>query len=408
MLVADALDLRHRLPKTWAKVQSGRAKAWVGRKLAQTTRNETARGRRRRRRPGQSKWVHKMGWGRLEKIALAAITEADPAAAASQPRRPKHRKPGCGCARRTTTASRTSPSAPSPPTRSGSTPPSTASPTPSPRWEPTTTRTCSAAAPSASSPSPKHALDLLARAQAVHAGPAPTGTRRRTPWTPGPKAVLYVHLTDQALTTGKGVARVEGEGPVTIGQAHEWLGHCAVTVKPVIDLNAQAPADAYEVPDRLREATHLISPTDCFPYATNQSRKVDLDHTDRLQTQRTARPNQNRQPRPPHPVPPQGQNPRRLARPATLARSVSSGNHPTDATYLVDHTGTRHSNNRAQTTRLSHPPTCPDPSRHPVRRAQACHNPRSQPTTQRPIPLDRSGRVLSPLPPWQDRAGSRR
>ena len=47
----------------------------------------------------------------------------------------------------------------------------------------------------------------------------------------------------------------------------------------MIDLKDQVPVDAYEIPDRLREATQLRSPVDVFPYATNTSRRRDLDHT---------------------------------------------------------------------------------------------------------------------------------
>jgi hypothetical protein len=52
-----------------------------------------------------------------------------------------------------------------------------------------------------------------------------------------------------------------------------------VTVKPVLDLADQTPVDAYEIPDRLREAIHLRNPVDVFPYATNTSRRRDIDHT---------------------------------------------------------------------------------------------------------------------------------
>lgn len=70
-----------------------------------------------------------------------------------------------------------------------------------------------------------------------------------------------------------------GVGPVTVGQAQRWLGHCRVTVKPVLDLAGVAPVDGYEIPDRLREAVHLLSPADVFPYATSTRRCGDIDHT---------------------------------------------------------------------------------------------------------------------------------
>ncbi len=86
-------------------------------------------------------------------------------------------------------------------------------------------------------------------------------------------------MTRDALDTGEGVARVEGIGPVTLDQAKQWLGNCTITLKPVIDVAGIAPVDAYEIPDRMREAVHLITPTDVFPYASNTSRRMDLDHT---------------------------------------------------------------------------------------------------------------------------------
>ena len=38
-LVGDALDLRHRLPKLWARVLAGEVKPWIGRKTAEATRH---------------------------------------------------------------------------------------------------------------------------------------------------------------------------------------------------------------------------------------------------------------------------------------------------------------------------------------------------------------------------------
>ncbi len=62
---------------------------------------------------------------------------------------------------------------------------------------------------------------------------------------------------------------MEQVGPVTVDRVRSWLGHTHVTVKPVIDLNDQIPVDAYEIPDRIREAVHLTIPVDCFPHATS-------------------------------------------------------------------------------------------------------------------------------------------
>jgi hypothetical protein len=50
-------------------------------------------------------------------------------------------------------------------------------------------------------------------------------------------------------------------------------------IQPVMDLAGQAPVDAYEIPDRHRQAVHLMTPADTFPYSTCTSRTQQVDHT---------------------------------------------------------------------------------------------------------------------------------
>jgi len=129
---------------------------------------------------------------------------------------------------------------------------------------------------------PQLALDYrdhATRAATAVATGEPVPDQKPADRAPYASTTLYVHLTDHTLGDGDGVARVEGIGPVLASQVREWLGHDRVVVKPVIDLNAQAPVDGYEIPDRLREATHLIFPNDVFPFATNKTRCKDIDHT---------------------------------------------------------------------------------------------------------------------------------
>ena len=52
-----------------------------------------------------------------------------------------------------------------------------------------------------------------------------------------------------------------------------------MTIRPVIDLAHQLPADAYEFTGTLREAAFLATPVDCFPYAVSTSRSMQLDPT---------------------------------------------------------------------------------------------------------------------------------
>jgi hypothetical protein len=112
--------------------------------------------------------------------------------------------------------------------------------------------------------------------------PSPPGPEFRFDWARLlPPLTLYLHLDAQTLAAGTGgVVRWEGEGPVTHAFVRDHLRPLhAYVIKPVIDLAHQAPVDAYELPDRLREAVTLMTPTDVFPYASANSRHLDVDHT---------------------------------------------------------------------------------------------------------------------------------
>jgi hypothetical protein len=96
-----------------------------------------------------------------------------------------------------------------------------------------------------------------------------------------PRAIVYVHLSVEALTAGTGIARVESVGPVLLSRLQLLLGdHCRISLKPVIDLPAgHIPVDCYEIPASLREQLQLRYHADVFPYANTVSRSVDMDHT---------------------------------------------------------------------------------------------------------------------------------
>jgi hypothetical protein len=97
-----------------------------------------------------------------------------------------------------------------------------------------------------------------------------------------PSATLYVHIAGETLrAAGNGVTRVEDVGPIVTSLVRDWLRDCHLTVRPVIDLNdTPPPADAYEIPARMREDLFLRQPTSVFPYAGSIGRQLDLDHTD--------------------------------------------------------------------------------------------------------------------------------
>jgi hypothetical protein len=96
-----------------------------------------------------------------------------------------------------------------------------------------------------------------------------------------PSLTMNLHLSVEDLVGGRGgVARWEGEGPVTHQFVHDHLRPLhGYVIQPVIDLANQAPVDAYEIPDRHRKAVRLRTPADIFPYSSDLSADVDCDHT---------------------------------------------------------------------------------------------------------------------------------
>jgi hypothetical protein len=93
------------------------------------------------------------------------------------------------------------------------------------------------------------------------------------------RTTLYVHITDETLLAGGGVARVERFGPVFAARLQELLGHDQIVVKPVIDLKERLSVDAYEIPRRIRERVKLTHPVEQFVFgAAETTDSVDLDH----------------------------------------------------------------------------------------------------------------------------------
>ena len=97
------------------------------------------------------------------------------------------------------------------------------------------------------------------------------------------QVVLHVHLSETAIT-GSGclqLARVENQRQVvTADQIKTWCANpdAQVVVKPVIDLNEHIHVEGYEVPARLREQTILRDHTCVFPWCTRSARRADADH----------------------------------------------------------------------------------------------------------------------------------
>lgn len=318
-MMADALDLVHRLPRVWARVVGGEAKPWVAQQLAAHTRDLSLQVVAMVDRI-IAPYLPRLGWGRVRSVVDGLAIEADPEAA-------RERAARAAAAQGVWVG---------PSTDHGLKEVFIRAEAADAIWfDAAVTRVAdSLAALGDSSPrdrrrahaigiiaQPQRALDLYADAaaaagnevapmpvdlrdgisaadpavapghSAVVAPPAaPGGCRhgshdtaqggcRHASHDTAPRAVLYVHITDLTLREESAVARVEEVGAVLAEQARSWLQGCAVVVKPVVDLRDQAPVDAHEIPARLREAVALRSPADCFPFASGVGRRGDIDHT---------------------------------------------------------------------------------------------------------------------------------
>ena len=100
-----------------------------------------------------------------------------------------------------------------------------------------------------------------------------------------PQVQLHVHTYAEDPHDAQGevppVVRVEGHGPVSTTWLREILGpHARFSVRPVLDIPGLAPVDAYEIPARHRLAVRMITPADTFPYANCLTDTMDIDHTE--------------------------------------------------------------------------------------------------------------------------------
>ncbi|RNM11016.1 HNH endonuclease signature motif containing protein [Nocardioides pocheonensis] len=104
------------------------------------------------------------------------------------------------------------------------------------------------------------------------------------------EVVLYVHLSDAALTSGDRLAPawLENAGGhlVTAGQVADWCGVSAgstnpttrITVRPVLDLAETLQSAGYQPSPTLTEQIELRDRTCVFPWCQRPARGCDKDH----------------------------------------------------------------------------------------------------------------------------------
>jgi hypothetical protein len=277
-LMADALDLAQRLPQLWERVQALEVKASYARLVARKTRDLTSE---------QAAYVDervvesadgRIPWSRFEVLVEASVKAADPVAAA-QAEEAEHRR-------------------------------QFANPTHSDehgmrgfyiRGPFATIAKLDAAVAFYATvlahlgdtssederrvkavlilANPVAAVDLLKAFRASVVSSSGEDAAPVVDWSRFlPAVTVYVHLYGEADSDG--IARIEGSGPLTEAWIRDHLGRDAkLTIRPLLDIEGQAPVDAYEIPDRHRQAVHLMTPADTFPHSPNTSRSQQIDHT---------------------------------------------------------------------------------------------------------------------------------
>jgi hypothetical protein len=267
-LIADALDLQHRLPLTWQRVVALDAEAWVARKVASLSRHVPLAmiGVVDR---AVSRIIGSEAPSRVLAVARAKVMEADPVAQAQKEEAARRRR-YVALSRiddnglQNVIARVTAGDA---------------------RWvDALLDRIAKAVAGDHPEGTTRDELrsiafgwlarpaELLALLTAEPLQEAVRSERRRR------QAVIVVHLHEAALATGRGVARVQGIGPWALHRLRELLGGADVVVKPVRDLSDRVRLSSYEHPAHLKEAVWLITDGDRFPYSGSEGVGADFDH----------------------------------------------------------------------------------------------------------------------------------
>jgi hypothetical protein len=287
-LAADALDLRHRLPRLWAAVCDLRVEAWVARKVARLSRAlskdavqvvDVAVAAAADQAPG-----------RIIAIAEAKVIEADPDAhrarlaedAAKVGVRLSHPRPGQAvdaidgepATRRITVKVPHGIALDFDHTVEELADALHDHLTDDERETITRGDLQAKAIELLSNPDAAAAFLAATRSDDPTQEPPPVPKPRRKP------AVLYAHISDLVLAAeAAGVVRVEGIGPMLVDQLAELLHHREISLQPVIDLRLNRAVNGYEHPTKVKERTLLRMLGDAFPHSANTGyRRLDHDH----------------------------------------------------------------------------------------------------------------------------------
>jgi hypothetical protein len=323
-LMADALDIRHRLPELWQLILTGAVPAWRARKVAQAARH-LSRDSAMHVDAAVAPSITTLPWGRFETLLAAKIIEADPKAAEEQAKiweaerfvrtgrtgqsglKLLIAKANAGdviwfmaTINRIAEILRLQGHLDDVDVRRSKAIGILAQPALALQllWDfrneqhPAAGQPQEPEQPIDNEPNPPYDQPTTTRTDDLLRQPIPESADRGLIIEPPgvdvrklrPHVTLHLHLSEETLRLagllGGGVARLEGVGPLTLGQVRRFLSDtgCDVKLQPVIDTRDTPPVDSYEIPRRIREAMLLRMPASCFPYAAGTSH-LDLDHT---------------------------------------------------------------------------------------------------------------------------------
>jgi hypothetical protein len=260
-LLAEAVELAHRLPRTWARVRSGDLAPWRARRIAGSTiclPTEGAAYVDRHVAP----FAHRVGIAQLDRLVEEALVRFDPTKA-------EQRRLAAADDRHVTVY------------------------TDQVGYDGTVhvqgdldladaLDLDQALTDGAARLADLGCTDSLDVRRAHALGELARGTDPALPL-PGREVVLHVHVSDTAVQgrDGTHLARVENTRSfVDVDQVRTWCGApgTTVTVKPVLDLAEHLSSTAYETPDRLAEQAAHVDGSCVFPWCTRPARSADCDH----------------------------------------------------------------------------------------------------------------------------------
>ena len=277
-LIADALDLRHRLPLLWKRVQRLQVPTWQARRVAQQTHALPLAGARWVDHRLATRTDGSLGPVITDRLVAQAIAKYDPEAH-------EQREDNA------TAASDVTLSHPHPTLYTGTSDLAATGDTPVLQgfydllcaiahqlWldgdtDPLGVRKIKAIA----------LITTLATGQATHDAATVLGAQPQSPSRPG-KIRLYVLVdADDLDTDAEGgaafaVGTIERLGAATMAKLRQWVGHHQVEILPVLNMARRDAVDSHDPPEWMKQLVELRDGHCVFPRCTVPAKNCDKDH----------------------------------------------------------------------------------------------------------------------------------